>query len=159
VILFLNLVTDYDSLDADHYLTSNEDDLLEGLQHSLPIPVPPERTRGEEAQITSLIRALLKFSGGRVDVQQHGFAQEYTIRDNADLYASVLGITREKMFGDSNSEQIDKELLRSSVFLETTISAQGLEDSTMKMMDFLPVGFPKDYLVRYPEERIDSILM
>lgn len=159
MILFLNLVTDYDSLDADHYLTSNEDDLLEGLQHSLPIPVTPERTRGGEAQTTSLFRALLEFSGGRVEVQQHGFAQEYTIRDNADLYASVLSITREKTFGDSDFERIDKELLGSPVFSETTISAQDLEESNMKMMDFLPVGFPKDYLVRYPEERIDSILI
>jgi len=149
----------YDSLNADHYLTSNEDDLLEGLQHSLSISVLSERMRGEEAQITSLIQALLKFSDNRVNVQQHEFAQEYTICDNADLYASVLDITREKMFKDSNSEQIDKKLLRSSVFLKMTISAQGLEDSIMKMMNFLPVGFLKDYLIRYPKEQIDLILI
>ena len=150
MVLFLNLTTDYDSLHAYHYLASNEDDLLESFQLSLPIPVPPERTRRDEAQITSLVRALLELSGGRVDVQQYGFAQEYTLRDNADLYASVLGITRERTFGDSDSKQIYKELLESPVFSETTISAQDLEESTIKIREFLPIGFPKD-LVRYPE--------
>ena len=48
VILFLNQETDHDSFDAYHYLTSNEDDLLESLQLSLLLPVPPERTRSDE---------------------------------------------------------------------------------------------------------------
>lgn len=159
MILFLNQETDHDSFDAYHYLTSNEDDLLESLQLSLLLPVPPERTRSDETQMTSLIRALLEFSGGRMDLQQHGFAQEYTVSDNADLYASVLGITRKRTLGDIDPEEICNALLESPVFSEVTINAQSLEDWTMQMMNFLPIGFPKNYLVRYPEERIDSILM
>lgn len=159
MILFLNQETDHDSFDAYHYLTSNEDDLLESFQRSLLLPVPPERTRSDETQMTSLIRALLEFSGGRVDLQQHGFAQEYTVSDNADLYASVLGITRKRTFGDIDPEEICNALLESPVFSEVTISAQSLEDWTMQMINFLPIGFPKNYLVRYPEERTDSILM
>ena len=60
--------------------------------------MPAKRTRRGEAQITSLVRALLELSGGRVDLLQHGFAEEYMVSDNADLYASVLGITRTKQF-------------------------------------------------------------
>ena len=150
MVLFLNLTTDYDSLHAYHYLASNEDDLLENFQLSLPIPVPPERTKHDEAQITSLVRALLELSSGRVDLQQHEFAKEYTLSDNADLYATVLGITRERTFGDSDSEQIYKELSESPVFSETMISAQDLEEWTMKMREFLPISFPKD-LVPYQE--------
>ncbi|KAM0794837.1 hypothetical protein BDR22DRAFT_977402 [Usnea florida] len=140
--LFLNLTKDYDSLHAYHYLASNEDDLLENFQLSLPIPVPPERTNCDEAQVTSLVRALLELSGGRVDVRQHECAQEYTLYRNADLYASVLGITRERTFGDSGSEQIYKELLESPVISETTITAQDLEEWTLMMRKFLPIGFP-----------------
>ena len=122
--------------------------IFENFQLSLPIPVPPQRTNCDEAQITSLVRALLELSGGRVDVQRHECAQEYTLYDNADLYASVRGVTRERTFGDSDSEQIYKELLESPVILETAITAQDLEEWTMKMRKFLPIGFPKD-LVRY----------
>ena len=94
-----------------------------------------------------------------MDLQQLGFAQEYTVRDNADLYASVLGITRKRTFRDIDPEEMCNALLRSPVFSEVTISVQSLEDWTMQMMNFLPIGFPKNYLVQYPEERIDSILM
>ena len=79
-----------------------------------------------------------------MDVQQFGCAQEYTLYDNADLYASVLGITRERTFGDSDSEQIYKELLESPVISEMTITAQDLEEWTLRMRKFLPIGFPKN---------------
>ena len=89
-----------------------------------------------------------------MDLQQLGFAQEYTVRDNADLYASVLGITRKRTFGDIDPEEMCNALLESPVFSGVTISAQSLENRTMQMMDFLRIGFPKNYLVQYPEERI-----
>ena len=132
VILFLNQETDYESLDADYYLESNQDALLENLQLSLPIPVPAERPRRDEAQITSLIRALLESSGGRVDLQ-HEFAEEYTASNNADLYASVLGITRKKHFGDFDSEAMRNALSKSPLFSEMTIDAHKLEEWTTKM--------------------------
>jgi len=154
VISFLAQETDHDSFDTYHYLTSNEDDLLESLQLSLLLPVPPKRTRSDETQMTSLTRALLELSGGRVDLQQHGFAQEYTVCDNADLYALVLGITRKRTFRDIDPEEMCNALLESPVFSGVTISAQSLENRTMQMMDFLRIGFPKNYLVQYPEERI-----
>ena len=107
VFLFLNLEKDHDSFDAYNYLKSNQHDLLESLRLSLLIPVPG-RTKRDEDQITSFVRALLELSGGRVDLQQHGFAEEYTASEKADLYASVLGITRTNQFGDFDSEKCPK---------------------------------------------------
>ena len=81
-----------------------------------------------------------------MDVQQHEFAKEYTPSDNADLYASVLGITRERTFGDCDSAQIYKELSESTVRLERTISARDLEEWTLKMKEFLPIEFSEDFV-------------
>jgi hypothetical protein len=157
VLLVLNL-EDHNSSDAHNYLESNQDNLLENLQLSLPISVPAERTKRDEAQITSLFRALLELSGGRVDFQQHRFAEEYTASENADLYASVLGITRTRQFGDFDSEEMCNTLSKSPVFSGMKIGVQDLEEWTTKMINSLPVGFPKGYLVRYPEGRTSSML-
>jgi len=73
------------------------------------------------------------------------------------LYACDLDITRQKIFEDSNFEQIDKKLLESSIFLET-ISAQDLENLIMKIMNLLSIDFSKDHLIRCFAERIESIL-
>lgn len=76
--------------DAHKCLESDQDVLLESFLFSLPMPMPPRRTKRDEAQVTSLVRALPELSGGRVDFRQHGFAEEYTASENADLYASIL---------------------------------------------------------------------
>ncbi len=159
MFLFLNLEKDHTSFDAHKFLESDQDELLESLQFSLPISVPPKRTMREEAQLTSLIRVLLELSDGRVDLRQHGFAEEYTASENADLYASVFDITRTRQFGDFDSEEMCNTLLKSSVFSGMAISVQDLEEWTMKMMNSLCVGFRKEYLVRYPEGRTSSMLI
>jgi hypothetical protein len=144
VLLVLNLVKNHDSFDS---LARNQDDLLENLQLSLSIPVPPKRTKRDEAQITSLVRALLELSGGRVDIQQHGFAEEYTASENADLYASVLGITRTKQCGDFDLEEMRNTLSKSPVFSGMIIGARDLEGWTTNMIHSLRIGFRKGYLV------------
>lgn len=156
VLLVLYLVKNHDSFDN---LARKQDDLLENLQLSLPIPVPPKRTKRDEAQITSLVRALLELSSGRVDIQQHRFAEEYTASENADLYASVLGIIRTKQFGDFDSEEMRNTLSKSPVFSGMTIGARDLERRTTKMIHSLRVGFRKGYLVRSPEGRPSSMLI
>ena len=148
MILFLNFESDYESFYADHYLESNQNAIIESLELSLPILVVAERKRRDEAQTTSLIRALLELSGGRVDLQQPEFAEEYTASNNADLYASVLGIMRKRHFGDFDSEAMRNALSKSPLFSEMIID---LEEWITEMMDFLPVGFRKGYLVRCPE--------
>ena len=73
--------------------------------------------------MTSLIWALLELSGGRVDLRQHGFAEEYTASNNADLYASVLDITRKKHFGDFDLEKMLNALSKSPLFYKIIIDA------------------------------------
>lgn len=159
LFLFLNLENDHSSSDAHNYLASDQEVLLESLQLSLPIPIPPKRTKRDEAQITSLVRALLELSGGRVDFRQHGFAEEYTASENADLYASVFDIARTKQFGDFDSEEMCNTLLKSPVFSRTTVSGQDLEELTMKMTDTLRLGFREGHQIRYRKGRNNSMLI
>jgi hypothetical protein len=138
---------------------SDQDKLFQSLQCSLSIPVRSERSKRDETQITSLFRALLELSGGRVDLRQHEFAEEYTAGENADLCASVFGITRTKQFGDFDSQEMIHTLSKSPVFSGIAIGARDLEERIAKMMHSLRIGFPKGYLVQYPERRNSSMLI
>jgi len=153
VILALSLVRDHTSVDVYDYLASDQDNMVESFQLSLPIPEPFKRTKRDEAQLNSLSWALLKLSGINVDLLQHGFAEEYTVSDNADLFASLLGITRTEQFGDSDLEEMRNTLSKSLVFSGITISVQDVEKWTTKMMESLRVGFRKGYLVQYSRGR------
>ena len=148
VLLSLLLAEDLSCLGATTYVTSNQHDLLQHFQLSLPISVPPQRPKRDEAQITSLIRALLELSGGRRDLLQHRFAEEYTVIDHANLYASILGITRTKAFGGFDSREIKNTLLGSPVFSGMTVDEQDLENWTAHMMKCLRIG-SRDTLVRH----------
>ena len=86
-----------------------------------------------------------------MELQQYEFAEEYTASKNADLYASVLGITKKRHFGDFNSEVMRNALSKSLLFSEMTIDARNVEEWNTKMMEFLPIGFREGYLVRYSE--------
>ena len=153
MLLFLNLEKDHNSNDAQTYLESGQDDLLRSLRSSIRIPMIPKRTKRDESQITFLVRALLELSGGRVDVRQHGFAEEYTASQNADLCTSFFEVTRKNQFGDFDSEEMCKSVSKSPVFSEVVISIQDLESWTTSMRDFLCVGFPDGYLVRHIKGR------
>lgn len=161
VFLFLNLKNNHGSDDAQSCLKSNQEELLESLQLSLPIQVeePPERMKLDETQITSFIRGLVEVSDGRVDVLQHNFGEEYTASENADLCASLLDITRTNQFGDFDREAMCTTLLKSPVFSEMEISVQDLKGWTTKMMNCLCLGFEKGYLVLYPEGRTSCMLI
>lgn len=150
---------DHNSSGAHNYLESTQDELVESLQRSLPIPEPPERTERDEAQITSLVRALLELSDNRVNDQQHGFAEECTASENTDLCASVLSITRTNQFGDFDLEDMRNTLLTSPVFSGMTFSTRDLERRIMKMLHYFGVSFREGYLVRSPEGRPSSILI
>ncbi len=86
-----------------------------------------------------------------MDCRQHGFAEEYTAGENADLYASLLGITKTREFEDLNLEKVYNELSKSSVFSGMELGLQDLEEWTTKTMSSLHVGFRTGYLVRYPK--------
>lgn len=148
MFLLLNLQKDHHSFEAHDLLESTQDELLETLQLSLSFSVPAKRTR-RKAQTTSLLRALLELSGGRVNCRQHGFAEDYMVSENADLYASLFGITRTRQFGDLNSEKVYNDLLKSSIFSEMENGLQDMKEWTTKMKSFLRIDFRTGYLVRY----------
>ncbi len=154
----LILIEDHGSDDAQTCVGSNQTELLDSLVSSLRNPGPPKRPNLDEAQITSLIQALLELSGGEVDLRQHVFAEDYTADENADLYASIFGITRTKQFGDFDPEELCNSISKSPVFSGMTINVRNLEIWTTRMRDFLPLGFPEGYLVRRPYGRIGSML-
>ena len=147
LILFLNLEKDHSSDDAQTCLDSDGEDLVEGLLVALHILVPPKRTKLNETQITSIVRALLELSGGRVDARQHRFDGEYTASENADLCASLFDIPRTNQSGDVNSKEMCNTLSKSPMFFEVTTSAQDLEGWIIKTMDSLYLGFQEGYLV------------
>ena len=127
--------------------------LLNSFQLFLSFPVPPKRTKRDETQITSLVRVLLELSGGRVDLRQHQFDEEYTSNENADLYASILGIVRTKQFGEFDSDKMCSMLSKAPMFRRMTIDMQDLKEWTAKMMKPLHLGFQEGYLVGHPDIR------
>ena len=158
MLLVLVLVGDHGSNDAQTCIESNQAELLENLVLSLRNSGPPKRPTLDDAQITSLIQVLLELSGSEVDLRQHVFAEDCTAEENADLYASILGITRTKQFGDFDLEELCNSISQSPVFSEVAINVRSLENWTTRMRDFLPLSFPKGYLVRRPYERIGFML-
>lgn len=154
MFLFLNLESNHTSQDTRTLLESDHDELLDSLKLGLEIPIFPKRTKRDEAQITSLFRALLELSGGQVDCMQHRFAEDYTANQNNDLLASIFDITRSNNFGEFDTAEMCTTLSKSPVFSEMTISVQDLEDRTLKLRDSLQLGFPQDYLVWCPNGRL-----
>ena len=134
MFLHLNLGKDhvFNSLDTYYEM------LLGGLQSS-------KRMNRDDTQITSLVRILLEFSGGRVDLRQHKLDQEYTTTKNADLYASIFGIVRTEHFAKFDSDKMYNTLSKSS------IDIRELKEWTTKMMEPLRLGFGEGYQVRYPD--------
>jgi hypothetical protein len=154
VFLLLNLEANHTSEDAQTLLTSTQDELLDGLESGLRIPVPQKRPGGDESQITSLFRVLLELSGGKQDLLQHNFAEEYTANENSDLYASVFGIARTNNFGEFDPVKMCRTIIKSPVFSGEEMSVQILEDWSTRMKDSLRVGFRHEYLVGYPNHRL-----
>lgn len=158
MLFSLHLAHGHSCDDAQTFLQSDESELLGSLQDALRATVQAKRTERDEAQITALFGALLEFPSVGVNLRQYELAEDYTASQNADLCASVFGITRTKEFGDFNSEEMCSTLSESLVFSGETISVQYLEEWTLKTMKSLRVGFPKGYLVRYPDRRTYSLL-
>jgi hypothetical protein len=130
---------------------SNSHKLWESQQDhhlSLLIPAPPTRLKREEAQVTAPFRALLVFSGGRVDLQQHDFAKEYKPSKNADLCASVLDLAIEKSFGKLTDMEMLTILSRPVVLSRMVTDTQDLEAQRTKLLHCLYIKYPDGFLVR-----------
>ena len=79
MFISLNSLRNYDSREGLELLAKDQDDLLQAFQRcytdlfkALSAPMAPLKTlKASEIQIISLVRGLLKFSGGMVDCRQH----------------------------------------------------------------------------------------
>jgi len=126
VLLFLHLEKDHDSIKASFYLENNPENLLEALQYCL--------SGEDDSQRTARFRALLEFSGGRVDCLQHESVPNYTSSENVRDYASFLGIARTRSFGDVDYEDMCKWLAKSPVFSRMMIGVQDLKEWSTRMI-------------------------
>ncbi len=66
----------------------------------------------------SLLRCLLKFSGGRVKRRQHALDSEHSISDNINLFDLLIGIVDTNPFGNFDSKQMHDALSKSKIFAE-----------------------------------------
>ncbi len=147
VFLRLNLEQNHNSLHTQRVLESSHDKILQDFACALSMPTWPKRT--SEIQVTSLARALLEFSGGIINLLQRRFAAEYTASDNANLFASILAMTRTSQFGKFDATEMCNTLSRSKLFSMETIREEDLCRRAIEMMRYLCLGFPEGYLVRY----------
>lgn len=150
VVLLLHNLVDHHSDKIQIYLESDREGLITRLVHALRIQLPPRRPKDEEVQTTSLIRAFLEMSGGRVDREQHEFFDESTTDTNAELFTSVLEITRTKEFGNPDMQEMIALITRSPLFSKSMTNVQDLDDRTMEIGHSLLLGYEEGHLVEYP---------
>ena len=162
MVLGLNRQRSYDSYKALELLAKDQADLLQPFQECRTDPfkalserkAPIKMLHGSELQMISLVRGLLELSGGIVDCRQHALDQEYTISDNLNLYMVLVGITGTNQFGDFDPKEMHNALLKSKVFeKDSDIGTLDTMGWSMRMMEFLPIGFPEGYLVTYCKRR------
>lgn len=162
MFLGLNLLRYYNSCDALRLLAKDEADVLKPLKESQTNPlkalskpeVPVIRLKGLELQTISLVRGLLEFCGGMVDCRQHTSAQGYTTGDKLNLYGIVVGVTGTNRFGISIRRKCMMHSRSPTLFAKDADT--GSLDTvrwSIQMMEFLPIGFPKGYLVFCTEQR------
>jgi len=162
------LLGNYDSPLALDLLAKDQDDLLQPFRKShtdlfeaiLENEVPVKTLECSKLQTISLVRGLLEFSGGRVECRQHAFDQEHTTSDNTRLCGLLIGITGTNRFGNFDSKQMHDALLKSKIFADDPdISALDTVKWSTQMLEIVPFGLSKGYLVGYPEGRAWLMLM
>ena len=154
----LNSQWNYDSCETLELFAKDQADLLQPFQqcHTDPFKTLSESKApiNSEIQMISLVRALLELSGGMVDCRQHAFDQQYAISDNLNLCKILVGITDENWFGNFDPNEMYDALLKCKVFItDADIGTLDTVKWSMQMMQYLPIGFPVGYLVRYLERQ------
>ncbi|KAL8832499.1 MAG: hypothetical protein Q9191_000226 [Dirinaria sp. TL-2023a] len=161
VFLDLNRQQNYDFYEALELLAKDQADLLQPFEkcHTDSFKTLSERKTSIktlhdlELQMISLIRLLFELSGGIVECRQHTLDQEYTISDNLNLYMILVGVTDTNRFEKFDSNEMYSALLKSKVFEDSDIGTLNTIEWSMRMMEFLSIGFPEGYLIIYYEHR------
>jgi len=160
VFLGLNLLRSYDSRLALELLAKDEDDLLQPFwkgrrvlfEAASETEASMKMLEGLKLHNISLLRCLLKFSGGRMERRQHALDPEHSISDNVNLFDLLIGIVDTNRFGSFDSKQMHDALSKSEIFAgDPDISTLNTVEWSMQLMNFLPIGFPEGYLIRYLE--------
>ncbi len=168
MLLGLSQQLSYDSYEALELFAKDQADLLQVIQKCYTDPfkalseckAPIKSSHGLELHMISLVRGLLELPGGTVDCRQHALDQEYTASDNLNLYMILVGVAGKKRSGDFNPREMYNALLKSKVFVkDSDISTLDTVGWTMRMMEYLPIGFPEGYMVLYCERRAQLLLM
>lgn len=145
VILFQMFEKDLDTVEARRSRGMYE--IIDDFQSAIPIAVEPRRPIREEAHLTSLARLLLEASNGLDEPYQHGFDEEYSVVDNAALYASAASVTSFRFSDSHDLQKILQELRMSAVFAGAKVDLE-LVGRWIKNLDArLPILFPKGFLV------------
>ena len=130
------------------WLGQSQGEFLESLKRNLYMPTAlPLRSRRDESETTTLFHALLRFSGATADFTHREFDEKYSVCDNANLIASVLGISIRPDFGQHDFNAVADILCIS--WMSTWVH-KGMEDWAKLAMENLRIGFPKQHLVSIP---------
>lgn len=151
-LIILIFILEGSSCSENPYICPDTGTLLDRLFSSLCIQVPPRRPKRDEIETTSLFRALLELSGGKTDLRQHVFLPESTVHRNAELIASLLGVTTTKEFGSIEMQDTIEMISHSPVFSKTTINVQELCKRVVNTKRSLRLGFEEGHLVRHLQE-------
>jgi hypothetical protein len=133
------LLQTYNVHPALELLSKDEDELLQVFTN---LSKTGSRDPNDaEIQKISLIRCLLELSGGRKYLRQHIFHDKYSTNNNANLYGSLIGITRSNCFGNFDSQKMLNALSTSPVFTNDDIQMLNAVELSTEMIASLPIGF------------------
>ena len=144
VFLFLALEQDHNSPATQDVLESNRDNLLDRLVSGLSISAP--WTKSYDSQVTSLGRALLDYSGGKLNLRQHRLGIGYTCSHNADLYATMLDMTRTRR-REFDAAEMYRTFSQSHVFSASPVGGKDLRGRAEEMTSALGLAFREGHLV------------
>lgn len=123
---------------------------FQGYTHFLKPLFPAEFSVGgsddEERQTIFLFRGVFELSNGRVDQGQHIYGLDYTTSHNMYLCAYVLGIDHRHRLGHFDPQAMQGVLNRSSLYRASDHCLSAV-DWSVRMMKYVPLGFPRDYMV------------
>ena len=97
---------------------------------------------------------LFEFSDGKLAVRQRRFQMgdtDFTINQNARFCGSVFGVVWSKPFGQFHPEAMHSALSRSVLVAHSEKNALAIPETVdwgVRMMNSVPIGYPKDHLVR-----------
>lgn len=138
---------------------ADEDDILQPFRNNQADlselangeEIPTEMRKSQEKQRTSIFRRIFEEAGGRVINRQYDIDVHYTADENASLCASFLGVSYSRRFGLFDLKEMYSALLKSKIFRNTSSSdIPDVHTWSLRIMQWIPVGFPNDCLVEYP---------